>query len=85
MSLLSPTIQVFNDQKWSFGVFPVADIMRNASYYELVRGRRGHVKRAYRKSQVSGQQISSLLPGGNTQSFLEQLPTGKVWALKGSV
>lgn len=55
------------------------DILRNQSHFELVRNRRGHLKRVILKER--NMPVVRLERTGT--SFEQELPTGRLWALRG--
>lgn len=57
------------------------DLRKHAAHFELVRNRRGHLKRAILKERHLA--LTPLSRDGT--SFLQQLSNGAVWALRGVV
>ena len=78
MSILIP---VYNEAKQFLGDMRVEDLDRSQQFV-VVRNRRGHAKRAY--VRPTSCRTAPLLPGGSSQSFLQETGGGSyVWALKG--
>ena len=59
---------------------PLERLMENAQHFEIVRNKRGHVRRAYMKQSLNFDSRPASMIG---MAFQQSLPTGHVWALRG--
>jgi hypothetical protein len=74
-------IPVYNESKEFLCNMRVDDLDRHQKFV-VIRNRRGHAKRAYIRPTTC--RTVPLLPGGSSQSFLQDAGGGAyVWALKG--